>query len=141
MFNETDRCRQATRKAFTLVELVVVVLIIGILASVAAPKMFDTATQARESGTRQSLAVLRDAIELYRSQTGTYPAAASIETELASYIKGSFPSVQIGANKNNQVGEATGVGPITAVVAGGAGWAYNATTGDIVVNEGSYLSW
>lgn len=131
----------ASRSAFTLVEMVVVVLIIGILAAVAAPKMFDTATKARESGTRQSLLVIRDAVELYRSENGSYPGAVNLKTELANFLKGPFPSVQIGANRNDEVGEATGSGPITTVVTGGAGWAYNATTGDVVVNDADYMSW
>jgi general secretion pathway protein G len=127
------------QSAFTLVELVVVVLILGILAAVAAPKLFDTANDARENGTKHSLAVVRDAIELYKSQNGSYPAAATIAADLKPFLKGSFPAVQVGANKNSTV--VTASSPITTPVAGGAGWAYSATTGEFVVNDASYIAW
>lgn len=134
--------RKATRSAFSLVELVVVVLIIGILAAVAAPKMFDTAGDARDSATKASLGIIRDAIELYRSQNGSYPPAASLSTALKPYIKGTFPKVQASAvgkdNQNNSVATST-ADPITA--SGTQGWAYNATTGEFVVNHSSCLSW
>ncbi len=70
------------RRAFSLVELVVVVLILGIIAAVAAPKMFDVASDARQNSTKTSLFVLRDAIELYKAQNGNYPPAASLATAL-----------------------------------------------------------
>jgi general secretion pathway protein G len=128
------------RKGFSLVELIVVVLILGILAAVAAPRMFDTATTARENGTRTSLSVIRDAIELYKSQNSSYPAAATLATDLAPFLRGPFPASQTGANQNDTV-VASMQNPITAVEAGGAGWAYNATTGEIRVNDASAIDW
>jgi len=128
------------RAGFSLVELVVVVLILGILAAVAAPRMFDTANDARMNGTKQSLAVVRDAIELYKAQNGSFPPAATLATAVKSMIKGPFPAVQIGANQNADVVAST-QNPIASAEAGAAGWAYNQTTGEIVVNDATYLAW
>jgi len=128
-----------TKSGFTLVELVVVILILGILAAVAAPKLFDTATEARTNGTKQSLTVLRDSIELYKAQNGSYPPAATLATALRPFLKGPFPAVQIGANKNANVAAST-QDPLVAPEAGGAGWAYNQTTGEIVINEAAYIA-
>lgn len=133
--------RKCRRTAFSLVELVVVVLIIGILAAVAAPRMFDTAGSARDAATKASLGVVRDAIELYRSQNGTYPPSATLAVALRPFVTGTFPSVQatLATNKNNTVVAST-ADPIV-VVAGTAGWAYNATTGEFVVNHASCIAW
>jgi general secretion pathway protein G len=142
MKNANHQRASYKRAAFSLVELVVVVLIIGILAAVAAPRMFDTAGEARDNATKASLGIIRDSIELYRSQNGTYPPAATFTTAIKPYIKGTFPKVQTttvpSSNQNNTVAAST-ANPITAV--GTAGWAYNETTGEFVVNHASCIAW
>lgn len=130
----------AKRRGFTLIELVIVVLVIGILAAVAAPRMMNTATSARTNGTKQSLFVLRDAIELYRSQSGSYPPAATLSTALQPYLSGPFPIAQVGTNQNAAVAAST-QNPITSVETGAFGWAYNQTTGEIRVNDSSSITW
>jgi general secretion pathway protein G len=128
------------QNAFTLVELVVVVLILGILAAVAAPRLFDTANDARQNGTKQSLSVVRDAIELYKAQNGSFPPAATLATALKPFIKRQFPASQVGTNQNSTVAAST-QNPIASPEAGSAGWAYNQTTGEFVINDGTYLTW
>jgi len=72
------------RRAFTLIELVAVVLILGILAAIAAPKVFRGSDDAGEAALRQNLAVIRDAIELYALEhDGNFPGATSDGTNAA----------------------------------------------------------
>jgi general secretion pathway protein G len=127
------------RSGFTLIELVVVVLILGIIAAIAAPKMFNVAGDARLNSTKQSLQVVRDAIELYYSQNNAYPPAtddATFKTALKPYIRGKFPSSPIG-NTNGTVRMGT-TDPLTA--SGTEGWAYNGTTGEFVCNHASGIA-
>jgi general secretion pathway protein G len=131
---------RTARRGFTLVELVIVVLVIGIIAAIAAPKMFDTAGSARTNSTKQSLSTLRQAIELYRAQTGAYPAAASMATDLRTYLQGPFPSPQVGANQGVATVKSSTDNPITTA-SGGEGWIYNPTTGEIRVNDSGSIAW
>ena len=82
----------------------------------------------------------RDALELYKSQNSSYPAANTLADDLKPFLRGPFPASQVGANQNDTVVAST-QNPITSVEAGGAGWAYNATTGEIRVNDASALDW
>lgn len=93
-------------KGFTLVELVVVVMILGILAAVAAPKLLKTSEAANESGCRQTLAVVRDAIERYAAEQGKLPgdgnSEADLKNDLKDYLRGGFPKCPVG-NKDTTV--------------------------------------
>jgi type II secretion system protein G len=60
-------------QGFTLVELLLVLLIVALLASLTAPVVTNSVQRARESSLKQSLQVVRKAIDDYYADTGAYP--------------------------------------------------------------------
>jgi len=61
---------------FTLVELIIVIIIIGILAALAIPQFVSSTRDAQEATLSGDLAVMRNAINLYYHQhSSTYPGA------------------------------------------------------------------
>ena len=131
------------KNGFTLIELVVVIMILGILAGVAAPKLLSVSSDATDNGLKQTLAIVRDAIELYASENGgSLPpctgTGADFRSALAPYIRGSFPICPIGlaANKNSDV-VPTGAGATTADSPSSAGWKFNTADGTFICNYGA----
>jgi len=57
-----------TNKGFTLLELLLVVIVLGILAAVAIPQFTDMTKDAKEAALKSTLASLRSTIELYYQQ-------------------------------------------------------------------------
>jgi prepilin-type N-terminal cleavage/methylation domain-containing protein len=127
------------RNAFTLVELVVVIMILGILAAVAAPKLLNTSKTATDNGLRQTLSIIRDAIELYAAENGgSLPpcanATTSLQAALDDYIRGTlFPKCPVGTMDQNVT--ATTTTPIAADATPATGWKYNTSTGEFICNS------
>jgi prepilin-type N-terminal cleavage/methylation domain-containing protein len=67
------------RKAFSIVELMIVAAVIGILAALSIPYLHNHAAEAKEAATKDNLRVLRDAIQSYAVHHGDtapgYPGA------------------------------------------------------------------
>lgn len=60
-------------KGFTLVELMIVVSIVGILATIAAPSYQSSLIRAKETVLRQDLFTLRELLDHHRADQGKYP--------------------------------------------------------------------
>ena len=66
--------RQRTvQRGFTLIELMVVMAIIAMLLSIAAPRYFNHLDRAREAALRETLVVVRDSIDKFHGDTNRYP--------------------------------------------------------------------
>lgn len=61
------------RRGFTLIELIVVMAIVALLTAIATPRYFQSVERARENALKNSLSVMRDAIDQFAADKGRYP--------------------------------------------------------------------
>lgn len=74
-FEATTRRRASRRhQAFTFIEIMVVVVIIGLLAGAVAIKVSDYVDKAKLNRARSDIATLVNAVESYYADRGTYPS-------------------------------------------------------------------
>lgn len=71
--------RRAT--GFTFIELLVVLALLALLASIAMPMLTSSVTRAREATLKEDLQVIRKAIDDYYGDRGEYPQSLSVLVE------------------------------------------------------------
>jgi prepilin-type N-terminal cleavage/methylation domain-containing protein len=81
----------ATRRAFTLVELLVAIAIIGILMSIAIPAVMRSISTARATTIRMEVSALEQAIEKYLQEYGDYPPDFSSLQVVQKHYRKLFP--------------------------------------------------
>ena len=135
---------KAKNSGFTLVEILIVVVILGILAAIVIPQFTEASSEAKLSSLCTDLQTMRSQIELFKIQhNDNPPVLATFALQMENYSDVAGTAV---ADNNKDV--ATGViyGPyvqsmpvnpwndsetLGAADVAGVGWVYDAVTGDL----------
>lgn len=130
--------KTTNQRGFTLIELVIIIVILGILAAVAIPKYQDITGEAKEASARAALGSLRSGITIFYANqavttgTATWPTIVEVATS-GTVMAQALPPNPYQAEANAADSVVTGVTKGTTVGTRG-GWAYNETTGEIWPN-------
>ncbi len=109
-----------TRRAFTLIEILIVVVILGILAAIVIPQFTDASEDAMDASVRSTLQTIRGQIEVYNIQNpaSAYDAATPVATFWVPLLEGNYLQT---APKNPMQNGATAVNTAPAM---DFGWAW-----------------
>lgn len=86
------------KSAFTLIEILAVVVILGILAAVVVPRVLASSATAKINACYQNKAVINTAIEKWYFDNGTWPLDALTDVEAdVNYFPDGFPVCPVDA--------------------------------------------
>jgi prepilin-type N-terminal cleavage/methylation domain-containing protein len=143
------------KEAFTLIELIMVIVIIGILAVIALPKFINMRTDAKKANVAGSVGALRSGINIMHSvininddaAEGDFPQISEMSANMMSRAGGAITSAIIANEPQapvnifdydgtpNNIVNATGYSK-GAIIGVTGGWAYNPLNGEIWANTG-----
>ncbi len=138
------------KAAFTLIEVLIVVVILAVLAATVIPQFTDSTTDAKRSSVLFNLHTLRSQIQLYRAHhEGKVPSADLGELLIATNAEGSasgdtpfgpyLSKIPVNNFTNSDTIKTVTAKPQASDVSDSDGWLYNTTTGEIWANHEDLL--
>ena len=91
IFRTISQVKKHVQSGFTLIELLVVMVIIGLLAALVVPKFFGHVDKAMQQDTHAQIALLGQALDLYRLEKHKYPSTDDGLKAIAPYLKKEVP--------------------------------------------------
>ncbi|MBI3805484.1 MAG: prepilin-type N-terminal cleavage/methylation domain-containing protein [Nitrospirae bacterium] len=124
------------QKGFTLIELMIVVAIVGILASIAIPSMLNYQARSQQAEARANLDAIFTGMMIYSTEHTGYAGATLIEIGFATEGTRRYSYTLTGLTANTFTARATGMaGRITGDV-----WTIDQNKSITDVNPSSYTS-
>lgn len=135
---------------FTLVEILIIVVILGILAAIVIPQFTEASTEAKTSRLCTDLQTMRSQIELYKIQhndelpgagEATFIEAMTGQTDIFGAVGGTYgPYVKkIPTNAFNDLDTIEEETVDTGLGGGNAGWHFNNVTGDFHADTDAHV--
>ena len=141
------------REGFTLVEILIVVIILGILAAIVIPQFTEASNDARESALASDLQTARGQIELYKVQHNAYPGegtasfvdALTLKTDMAGTLDtaGTYgPYLQVfPTNPFNDLSTVEVEAGSATLGGGDTAWHFDSSTGKFRADTDDHVTW
>lgn len=120
-----------SRKGFTLIELIMVIVILGIISAIAIPKYVDLSTQAKNAAAKGAIGSIRAAIAIKYAESAVNGTPAFPAITGAIFADGKVPTNPLSPSSNAVV---------TTSRDNTGGWYYQQSIGSVESNDAAATS-